>query len=187
MTIPVYIASAEKFACCEPAIVNSIESNTTSQIDVKVIRPEYIEMKPTGCTGFTNVRFAVPELLRRDGYEYGVYLDVDMIVLGDIAELYEYHWPGKYACMQDGSTEVGVVSASVQMPSIEQLGNMNKAALMAMLPMAPRIPKLWNVEDGYYEGAKLIHFTDLKRQPWFYDNHPCPEACEIWERYANHS
>ena len=187
MTIPIYIGSSDRFACCETAIVNSILDNTDSNLNIEIVRPQRIGMKETGCTGFTNVRFAVPELLRRDGYEYGIYLDVDMILLSDIADLYEYHWPGKYACMQDGSTEVGVISANVKMPPIEKLQHMNKGQLLSMLPTAPRIPKQWNVEDGYYEGAKLIHFTDLKRQPWFYEGHPSPEACEIWERYANHS
>ena len=184
-TIPVYVASSERFAVCEAAIVNSIKQNTNANVDVKIIRPEAIGMVETGCTGFTNVRFAVPELLRNDGYEYGVYLDVDMIVLADIEELYQYHWPNKYVCLFDGSTEVGVIHSGVQMPQISALQHMNKATLDAMLPKAPRIPKEWNVEDGYHENAKLIHFTDLKRQPWFYDGHPCPEAVEIWRTYAN--
>lgn len=183
--IPIYIASHRKFQCCEDAIINSIDANTDSETDIQIVRPEYIGMKDTGCTGFTNVRFAIPELLRSDGYEYGIYLDVDMIVLGDIAELYDYYWPNKYVCMKDGSTEVAVISSAIQLPPISKLSDMKKHELDAMLPKAQRIPNVWNVEDGYYSGAKLLHFTDLKKQPWFYEGHPCPEACEIWEYYAN--
>ena len=183
--IPIYIGSHEKFACAEGAIVNSIKANTSSETDIKIIRPDYIGMGPTGCTGFTNVRFVIPELLRNDGYEFGIYLDVDMILLSDIKELYDYRKKGKYVCMQDGSTEVAVISSDVDMPTKNECFYANKTKLMAMLPKACDIPTCWNVEDRICDDAKLIHFTDLKRQPWFYDGHPCPEAVNLWESYAN--
>ena len=184
--IPIYIASHEKFAAVEPAIIRSIEENTSSPVHIQVIRPDYIGMGPTGCTGFTNVRFVIPELLRRDGYEYGIYFDVDMIILGDVAELYEYKKPGKYVCMVDGSTEVAVVSAEINMPTKNEIFYANKQVLFDKLPLSKDIPSEWNVEDRLEAGAKLIHFTDLKCQPWFYDNHPCLEAVQLWESYANH-
>ena len=185
--IPIYIASSEKFACCETAIIRSIEENTKSDVDIKIIRPSYIGMRPTGCTGFTNVRFSIPHLLLRDGYDYGIYFDVDMIILGDVAELYEYKRPGKFVCLKDGSTEVAVISAATPVPTINEIAYTNKNALIQRIPRANKIPLSWNVEDRYTPEAKLIHFTDLKRQPWFEENqpHPCQQACEIWERYAN--
>ena len=185
--IPIYIASSEKFECCEPVIVRSIKENTAANTDIKIVRPSDIGMRPTGCTGFTNVRFAIPHLLRRDGYEYGIYLDVDMLVLGDISELFKYQNKGRYTCLKDGSTEVAVVSGHVGAPSINEIGYTNKNELMRTLPISRKIPLSWNVEDTIVPGTKLLHFTDLKCQPWFEENqpHPCEEAVKIWEYYAN--
>lgn len=46
------------------------------------------------------------------------------------------------------------------------------------------IPPEWNIEDYSatpedLKTAKIIHFTDLKTQPWFYE-HPKPWLSKIW-------
>ena len=123
--------------------------NTAADVDIKHLYPT-IER---GCTGFSRVRWDIKR---------GIYLDCDMIVLGDIAELWDYRKRGKYCCIVDGSTEVGVIDGSV---------------------LFPIIPRCWNVEDRIAPDMKLLHFTDLNTQPWFYD-HPCREAVEIYKQYA---
>jgi len=178
--IPVFIASAEKFAEVEPIVEFAIRENTSEAVDIRIVRPEWYGMKPTGCTGFTNVRYSVPELCRDLGYEYGIYLDVDMFVLGDIAELYEYRQPGKWVCLKDGSNEVSVVSAELQFPGKDKLHRYHKSQLSR--DQIPGIPMSWNVQDQCKPGMKLLHFTDLSAQPWFFP-HPCAEAVAIYEDY----
>lgn len=180
--IPIFIASSPKFEICEKAIVNSILDNTESDVDIHIVHPGDIPILYTGCTGFTNVRFAIPHLLEKYNYDYGIYFDVDMIILGDVADLFAYREEGKYVCLQDGSTEVGVISRTLEVPSKNEIGYTNKFNLIKRILLSKKIPLVWNVEDEYRDDAMLIHFTDLKRQPWFYENHPCEE---IWRYYDN--
>ena len=97
--IRVFVGTAPKWEAHEPVLEYSIQKNTSEPVEVNFIRG----LEPSGCTGFTNNRFAVPELAGHEGYT--IYLDIDMVVLGDIAELWEYRKPGMWVCMRDGSTE----------------------------------------------------------------------------------
>jgi len=96
-----------------------------------------------------------------------------MIVLGDIAELWEYRLPGNYVCMHDGSTEVAVIDCK------HSARNKKEARF---IPKKCIIPDVWNVEDKVIPGMKLLHFTDLSTQPWFY-NHPNKQALNIYKDY----
>jgi len=122
-------------------------------------------LKPTGCTGFSMYRYAIPELCGYQGF--AIYLDVDMLLVSDIAELWDYRESGKWVSLVDGSTEVMVIDCAVRnnIPPIPDLMRLHKSQVRPQL--TPRIPLEWNCEDRAPEGAKLIHFTDLKRQPWF--------------------
>jgi len=181
--ISIYIGSADKFRCCEPVIERSIRENTAAELDITFMRPEALGIPLTGCTGFTNLRYAVPHLAHYRGF--AIYLDVDMIVLGDIAELYKYREAGKWVRLEDGSDEVAVISCGTHphMPCVEDIHKHHKSALKAMTKGKNSIPLSWNVKDEVKEGMNLLHFTDLKAQPWFYE-HPCKEAVQVYARYG---
>lgn len=159
--IPVYIGISERFNRIKGMTERSILANTSADVEITHLYPD----NESGCTGFSNVRFDI---------KYGIYLDCDMIVLGDIADLWAYHRPGKFVCMQDGSTEVAVIDADHRCRDKYQ---------QHLLPKEPIIPMEWNVEDKVIPGMKLLHFTDLKMQPWFY-GHTNPEAVEIYKQWA---
>jgi hypothetical protein len=181
--IPVYIASSARFECAERLTAASILQNTDADVDIRIVRPEWYGMQEHGCTGFTNVRYAVPELLREHGYKRGIYLDVDMIVLGDIAELYEclpsYNLGG---CLEDGSTEVMVLDYLLFCDGREHLHTLSKAELRGKYLIRPCIPLSWNVEDKVEPGMQLLHFTNLSTQPRFYEQHD-KDAVKIYETY----
>jgi hypothetical protein len=179
--IPVYVASSERFAVVEWMTAGSIVMNTKSPVDIRVLRPQQIGMQETGCTGFTNMRYAVPELLRRDGYECGIYLDVDMLVLGDIKDLFDYRLNG-WAALADGSNEVAVIHCSVDLPEIDKLHLYNKHELKALVHSQNIIPTWWNSEDRVCHNCKILHFTNLDTQPWFHD-HPDAEAVRVYGEY----
>lgn len=46
------------------------------------------------------------------------------------------------------------------------------------IPAYPCIPAAWNHEDRLYKNTKLLHFTDIDRQPWRQDGHPLQD---VWE------
>ena len=158
--IPVYIGISERFREMEGMTANSILRNTNADVQITHLYPD----KEEGCTGFTNVRYNIKK---------GIYLDVDMIVLGDIAELWAYHQPGKFVCLQDGSTEVSVIDCD------HTCSNKREHHL---LPLEPIIPIEWNIKDEVIHGMKLLHFTNLATQPWFFD-HPNKEALKIYDEY----
>lgn len=178
--IPVYIGSSARFEVAERLTAASILANTEEDVDIRILRPEWHGMREHGCTGFTNCRFAVPGLLRQHGYEFGIYLDVDMLVLGDIKRLFHYRRPGVWVGLADGSTEVSVVHRALMYPRKENLHRYKKWELRPRL--LPLIPMRWNVEDRIEEGMQLLHLTNLETQPWFHD-HPDPEVVEVFQRY----
>ena len=166
--IPIYIGISERFRCIEGMTENSIREHTNAEMDIVDLYPDVEE----GCTGFSNVRYDI----RR-----GIYLDCDMIVLGDISELWEYRQRGKYTCMKDGSTEVAVIDC--------QHFCTNKHA-QHLLPKACDIPMTWNVEDiktkgQIPEGTKLVHYTRLETQPWIHGPHPNPYLDALWRQCVN--
>ena len=167
LPIPVYIGISHRFDNIKGMTGRSIRENTTTPVDIIHLYPE----AESGCTGFSNVRYQI---------QCGIYLDVDMIVLGDIAELWAYRKYDKFVCMEDGSTEVAVIDCR------HTCKNKNQQHL---LPKACDIPMEWNVEDhktpgAIPEGAKLVHYTDLARQPWVYGAHPNPALDALWRQYV---
>jgi len=181
--IPVFIASSDRFADVEWMTKFSIEQNTNADVKIYIVRPQWFGMQESGCTGFTNVRYAVPQLCRLLGHEFGIYLNCDMLVIGDIAELYLHRRYGKWVCLEDGSNEVSVICSSINFPDKSVLHTRHKGTLPRGY-LYPEIPLEWNCEDEIKPFMKLLHFTDLKSQPWFYD-HPNAEAVALYESYRD--
>ncbi len=160
LPIPIFIGISERFRITQGLTERSIIQNTNTPTEIKYLYPK-IE---AGCTGFTNVRYEI---------SHGIYLDCDMIILGDIAELWSYYEKGRFVCMEDGSTEVSVIGTShlCRDKHSEHL-----------IPKSKTIPLSWNVKDKVIPGMKLLHFTSLATQPWFYE-HPDFEAVKIYNSY----
>lgn len=167
--IKVYIAISHRFDCIKGLTEQSILANTNEPVNIEYVYPTIEE----GCTGFSNVRY---------GIRKGIYLDPDMIVLGDIAELWSYHREGKYVCMKDGATEVAVIDCEHDCKNKYEEGKLPKACI---------IPLEWNVEDCDYRpnqkipsNTKLLHFTTMKTQPWFF-KHPHEQMLGIYNEYIS--
>jgi hypothetical protein len=178
--IRVFIGTAAKWAKHEPVLEHSIRANTDAEVEVEFLRAGEHGLKPSGCTGFTNFRYAIPEIAGREGF--AIYLDIDMIVLADIAELWDYRERGQWVCLADGSTEVSVIDCTLQFPPIRMLPQFKKYHLVNMAPVRRSIPLEWNVKDRVEPGMKLLHFTDL-RQNWIAGEHSCREAMEVLHDY----
>ena len=179
----VFVASAKKFAKVEPIMKACLLDNCSDPdaVSVEIIRPTDHGMQPTGCTGFTNVRYAVPELCRDRGLDWGVYLDVDMMVVGDILELEQYYRPGYWSQLRDGSSEVAVACSTCRFPGKGSIHLRHKSMLGNWVDMTNVIPLVWNCEDYYIPGeSKIVHYTALAYQPWFH-NHYGNAATDLWE------
>jgi len=161
LPIPVFIGISERFRIVEGMTERSIREHTSAPVEITHLYPE-IE---SGCTGFSDVRYSI---------RYGIYLDCDMIVLGDIAELWNYRQADRFVCMKDGSTEVAVIDCKHFCTNKRE---------QYMLPKVCNIPPEWNVEDRVTPDAKLVHYTNLDTQPWFF-NHPDKQAVELYQKWA---
>lgn len=165
--INIVIGSHKRFERVEPVIEYSILKHASEPVNIIIARPEYFNLPDSGCTGFSDIRKHVPTIMNFQSS--AIYLDVDMLLVSDIAELWEMRRPGKHWVMLDGATEVAVMDCR------------ERVKCQCVIPREWNVTD-WNCELEQLETAKLLHFTDLKNQPWFYE-HPKPWLADIWYQY----
>lgn len=147
--------------------------------------PEPEMPKNKSKTGFSFVRFTMP---KRAGYEgLGVYLDSDMILCESISPLFDMvtpssplvctkNLPAVFAMMMDYSPRWDVTSILIHL----DCGYVSYQDLLNLKPFSPdrTIPDCWNSLDELKPDTKILHYTDMSRQPWrVVDRRP---VCEMW-------
>ena len=151
-------------------------------------------VKGNWVTPFSLFRYAIPEICHYDGF--AIYLDADMIVMGDICELWSYQQPGKWVTARGPSGDcVTVMDCSAFRPEIATLRkNGNKWALRNAVSeyVVRQIPDTWNHCDRYEPGvSNLIHFTSMVTQPFRpypevldYQSHPDRMAYDLYSHWV---
>lgn len=149
-------------------------------------------------TDFSVFRMAVPEYAGFTGK--AIYLDVDMIVLGDIAELWRMPQKKPYLCNSGKRTEVALIDCAAfqDVPWWPRIAQMQPSGVYlsnyrSMLAqhgfLEESLPWEWNSVDKMLPGAKLIHYSAVPTQPWHpyksvqYSPHPDPAALAVYEQY----
>lgn len=137
-------------------------------------------------TGFSFVRFAVPELAGYQGR--AIYLDSDMLVMRDLAELLNKPM-GKSLVMRPQNQTAVLLYDCARLPhwqSSDILGRLETGEykypdLMETLyepTLATGISPEWNHLDRFDRNSTaLLHYTDMGRQPWLKEGHP---LASIW-------
>lgn len=171
-----------------------------------VSTPEPKDPKNRGRTGFSFSRFHIPKLASHTGR--GLYVDADMQVFGDLAELWEIPFEGAtvMCTRQDEPPEQWKGSSwfkpgrqmSVMLLDCERLdwdiedivggldaGRYTYEQLMFDLCVVPpdeindKLPPEWNHLEHYEPGTtKLLHYTVVPTQPWKNDKNPLRS---LWE------
>lgn len=149
-------------------------------------------------TPFSMFRYAIPHV---QDSGFAIYLDCDMIVLGDICKLYEYREEGKWvqAVNNDGDCVSVIDCAATQnnpyYPPFDQLkgGIADKRDMRRLTGpyTIPKIPEGWNRHSHNYEpgNAQLVHYTEIVTQPYHafphvsYQPHPNQHAIDLWEEW----
>lgn len=130
-------------------------------------------------TGFTNYRFAIPELA--GGHGRAIYNDVDQIYLEDPAKLFDLPLDGSgYLSVSAEDTSVMLLDCGAMRSvwNLEAARTCSKSELLASAMEADLtwhpLDGRWNARDTEYprDQIRLLHYTALHLQPW----RPFPET-----------
>ncbi len=213
--IQVYVGSDPRMGRAERVLEHSIRKHTTGPVEIVWMRAgdrgwgdewEAARGRPSGipysgigwATDFTCFRFAIPELAGFKGK--AIYLDVDMIVLHDLRDLFDL--PASHAanCMGRGLDVVlwncDIVGRLEHWPDIEAMKSNAKYSQLARFlqrtaELRMQVDPRWDVLDRVTNDARLVHYTDMRTQPWhpwperfqYPEKHPNSAAQELWEDY----
>ncbi len=142
-------------------------------------------------TGFTNFRFAIPDLAGRHGR--AIYNDVDEIYLGDPAPLFDLPMgDAGYLALTPADTAVMLLDCArmAEVWTLERAQRLGKKALLELAAGKPGLwaplPAQWHARDMEYQPGftACLHYTALNQQPWHpapdqYSYHPHPLG-ELW-------
>ncbi len=189
---------------------SSVPVEVVPMLDIPHRLPRDPQNQPR--TTFSFCRFMIPKLC---GYEgRALYLDADMLVFGDVAELLDLDFgPHTVLCTAPaptgawdghGSAYLGARSVAVMLLDCGRLpwdvdeivgglddGRYTYAELLSDVcivepdRIADSIPPEWNDLERYNpERTKLVHFTVVPTQPWKNDDNPLSELWMAWYREA---
>lgn len=149
-------------------------------------------------TPFSCFRFAIPEMSGFSGR--AVYMDADMVCLGDVRELRDRKLRKPWTCTGARSTDVSIIQCDAfrldrDWPRIESMkpSSATTGAYVGMLHalgwIDPTLDPNWNCTDNgmrWTEQTRLLHFTVVPQQPYRpyptveYRQHPDKAWADRW-------
>ena len=214
--VRVFIGSGEASLLERKTLIHSLRKNSRRELDIHVfngthnaierndekpyLAPMSLQLKYRNFTEFSNYRFLIPEICGHEGR--AIWLDSDMVCLGDIGELFDAPLEGcHFLAKPEAYRGTGTWGLSVMLIDCEKCrfdiepyftevdqGLYTSSDLHQMTPAFLRhhtfkIGKLdpnWNSFDYFDDQTKLIHYTNLMSQPWKFPGHPYGE---LWFKY----
>ncbi len=213
-TVTVFIGSGEASKLERKVLIHSLQRNSKRPLDIRVfngthnaveraghapvLAPMSLEIKYRNITEFSLYRYLIPELMAYQGR--AIYLDSDMISLGEIGELSDADMAGRdfLAKPEYGAdswtTSVMLIDCATTRFDLQQIyaeideGLYDYADFSRMTPAflaqhpyrVGQIDPRWNEFDRWDGETRLIHYTDLLTQPWKHVGHPYGE---LWFQY----
>jgi glycosyl transferase family 8 len=196
--IHVFVGASEAQAVPALVLRHSIVEYATQPVDVTMLwqvpiaipKPKDPKNRPR--TPFSFQRFAIPQLCDYRGR--AIYLDSDMLVLDDIAKLWrmDMEQASVLATDVEHSARNAVLLIDCErarwtLHDIIQCLDEGRVKYMDIMenleglgPVRRSIPARWNRLDENPPGTALIHFTDMRRQPWLKPGHPLES---VWLEY----
>lgn len=157
------------------------------------------EPGPGWPTEFSCFRFAIPEVAGFRGR--AIYLDVDMLVLRDLRELFEREmerpWLVTPTCPATMLIDCARLADQAWWPRLDAMRRSGRDLghyldLLGEHDFLGELPAIWNCHDGegYVAGeTAVLHFTSRRTQPWRphpqvfdYRPHARPALEELWWR-----
>lgn len=152
-------------------------------------------------TQFTVFRYAIPEV---HGYKgRAIYMDSDMVMLKDIATLWEMPMKRPWKCISQKRTcvsllDTGAFKDLAWWPKLKQLRSTRHSGFYYRELLAKNdfldqtLPEWWNCADGigFNDKTAVLHFTGVETQPWEpwkdrinYKPHKRPGLAKLWHDY----
>ena len=197
-----YIGTEEKTKVPEKVLAHSIRRRATCEVSITSMIGEGWNV-PSGLhqgTGFSLRRFMIPS--KQDYQGIGVYLDADMVVFKDVAELLPYarqllsadreaactYQPDKFSKKpwpQSSMMLINGCACADWQP--ERLWTMlrkghdySKFMHLDWLRQPPlELPTHWNGLNTYSLETRLLHYTKEPEQPWYKPSH---SLAYLWEK-----
>lgn len=181
-------------------VFNGTHNSVEHEDDPPVLAPLSLRLKYKNFTEFSLYRYLIPELCGHTGR--AIYLDSDMVCIGDIAELFDCDMKGAdflatpHYGENEWGTSVMLINCETCRFDLEQIFDEIEAGKYSYSDFSNMNPKFlehhpmtigeldpnWNVFDKHDDATKLIHYTNLTTQPWKFPGH---EFGELWFEYFN--
>lgn len=169
----------------------SILKRTQSPVSFTDLKDIPLKLDRKMYTNFSFYRFAIPEINQYKNK--ALYLDADIVVLCDIADLAGLDMQNKGALARDFIFKGQLFKpTSVMVMDCPKLTHWKTDEWVEKINTDPKLyqatmwglpdglnyhdfgvlPTCWNQFDEYDENTKIIHYTSVPTQPWKKPNHP---------------
>lgn len=202
--IDIFVGTDRSQLLAVSVLQHSIQRHTAERVRVCPLidldLPEPKDIRQGSRTNFSFARFAIPELMGRRGR--ALYLDADMLVFRDIADLWARPLSPQIISIQEelpdharasakgGAPKTRVKQCSVMLIDCERAqwdvgeivsgldGRYTYEQLMYEMcilredQVRYEVPFFWNSLEHYDLETRLIHYTDMNTQPWVAPHNP---------------
>lgn len=192
--VRIYLGTEAVQFRAERAFVWSVERvrDPARQYEIHLMRDFVGYERRLWLTGFTNYRFAIPELAGGQGR--AIYNDTDQMYLHDPAELFDMDMGDKgVLSINDRDTSVMLVDCQKMVglwngQSARKVGNRELEKQMRQANLWGDLDNAWNARDAEYVPgeSRVVHYTTIHTQPWrptpqdyVYGDNP---AADIWHQ-----
>ena len=204
--IKIFIATENGHEKAEKALEYSILSSSSEEVSITWMKDQFGEtfsgwnksrnnsLVNSGIgwkTNFSCYRWAIPELCEFSGK--AIYLDVDQIVLKDIAQMWNLEMSDKAVLsIRPEKTDVMLIDCSKfagdWWPRISEMKPSGKSqkhyrCMVQNRGLIGDLDGIYNCLDGkgLSENTRLLHYTNMNTQPW----HPSPESM-VYKPHKHH-
>lgn len=170
LPIPIFIGFDERQPLSYTALCQSIIDHSSKPVAITPLVLKTLPITRQGLTPFTYSRFLVPWLMNYLGW--AIFLDLDILLNGDIAELWALRDTKKAAMVVKHEGHLQFERASVMLLDCQKCGILTPKYIeeakklhdLSFLPdhLIGALPHEWNHLVGYdrpRSDAKLLHFT----------------------------
>jgi hypothetical protein len=188
MAIKVFIGTEEAQWLPTEVLKHSARRRSSQEIEFRELKEIPLNLKLKMYTGFSFYRFSIPEACQFQGR--AIYLDADILVLSDLALLFNQDLKGKGVLARPQTSETWYTSvmlldcAQLKHWKIHEwvtLINANIASYHGTMwgdsnglnhkDFGP-LEQSWNHLDRADASTKILHYTHVPTQPWKVPGHP---------------